>query len=403
LKAVGMDPERSRLILVLLAVNLFILPSLTFGYMEIDDFQLIQSSLAARDQGVFWRFVYARPVWILSYPLVSALSDTALAHRLAALLLVNGIVFFAYRLIGHYKAWPLVVLAIVFHPAFLFPISWIAQRSDLLLILFATLTFTHISRRRGILFLALSDLAKSPFVFHNLFYAFKAWKNRAPDSKFSQVAIFLSIAMMCGALFGMYHSYYSINIEAAEPVGLYNVTDRDFTALAFILVSRGFKIAEGLFLAFVPLPAFYQTVALPFAIPAYLVVWGTLAYSAWRTGVDNRCRSVQLLVMAALMAIPLALGTGLRVIPPTLFFLFIGLLTLVRPSRMCVAALSTLVALNLLGSVLNYRFSDTGCYDLANSNPGWDCRHRDVPIYSFGADRQQLVDQFVKWWIQGRS
>ena len=107
--------------------------------------------------------------------------------------------------------------------------------------------------------------------------------------------------------------------------------------------------------------------------------------------------------MAALMAIPLALGTGLRVIPPALFFLFIGLLTLVRPSRICVAALSALVTLNLLGSVLNYRFSDTGCYDLANSNPGLDCRHRDVPIYSFGADRQQWVDKFVKWWIQNRS
>ena len=398
-----MNSERSRLLLVLLAVNLFILPSLSFGYMEIDDFQLIQSSLATRDQGIFWRFLYARPVWVLSYPLVSALSDTALAHRLTALLLVNWIVFFAYRLIRHYKAWPLVILATVFHPAFLFPISWIAQRSDLLLILFAMLAFTHISRRRGMLFLALSDLAKSPFVFHNLFYAFRAWKNRASDSRFSRAAIFLAIAMMCGALFGMYHSYYLINIEAAEPVGLYNVTDRDFTALAFILVSRCFKIAEGLFLAFVPLPAFYQTTAFPFAIPAYLASWGALAYSAWRTGVEDSCRSIPLLAMAALMAIPLALGTGLRVIPPALFFLFIGLLTLVRPSRMCVAALSALVTLNLLGSVLNYRFSDTGCYDLANSNPGLDCGHRDVPIYSFGADRQQWVDKFVKGWIQNRS
>jgi hypothetical protein len=398
-----MDTERSRLILVLFAVNLFILPSLTFGYMEIDDFQLIQSSLATRDQGIFWRFIYARPVWVLSYPLVSALSDTALAHRLAALLLVNWIVFLAYRLIGHYKTWPLVVLAIVFHPAFLFPISWIAQRSDLLLILFATLALTHVSRRRGMLFLALSDFAKSPFVFHNLFFAFKAWKDRASNPKFSQTTILLAIVMMCGALFGTYHSYYLINLEAAEPVGLYNVTDRDFTALAFILVSRAFKIAEGLFLAFVPLPAFYQTFALPFAIPAYFALWGALAHCVWRTGVENKRLSIQLLAMAALMAVPFALGTGLRVIPPALFFLFIGLLTLVRPSRMCVAALSALVALNLLGSVLNYRFSDTGCYDLANSNPGWDCRHQDVPIYSFGADRQQLVDNFVKWWIQNRS
>jgi hypothetical protein len=168
-------------------------------------------------------------------------------------------------------------------------------------------------------------------------------------------------------------------------------------------VSRCFKIAEGLFLAFVPLPAFYQTIALPFAIPAYLMIWGTLAFSAWRTGVENSGRSISLLAMAALMAIPLALGTGLRVIPPALFFLFIGLLTLVRPSRICVAALSTLVALNLLGSVLNYRFSDTGCYDLTNSNPGSDCRHRDVPIYNFGDDRQQWVDKFVKSWIQNRS
>jgi hypothetical protein len=293
-----------------------------------------------------------------------------------------------------------VLLAIVFHPAFLFPISWIAQRSDLLLILFSTLALANLSQRRGLLFLALSDLAKSPFVFQNFLYAFNAWKNRASDTRFSWAAIAIAIAMMCGALFGMYQSYYLINIDAAEPVGLYNVTDRGFTASAFILASRSLKVLEGLFLGFVPVSAFYQTIALPVALPAYLLAWGALAFSAWRNGIEPSRRSVPMLAMAVLMAIPLAFGTGLRVIPPALFFLFLGLLTMVRPARVCVAALSTLVALNLLGSVLNYRFSDTGCYDLAAANPGWDCRHRDVPIYGFEADRQQMVDKFVKWWIQ---
>jgi hypothetical protein len=147
LKSVRLNQEFSWLVLVIFAVNIYIVPSLTFGYMAGDDYDLLNSA------GGFWRSHYARPVWVLSYPLVSLLSDSAWAHRLAALLLVNMILFFSYKLIRQYKPWPLVLLAIFFHPAFLFPISWIAQRIDLLLILFSILALLHISHWRGPLFL----------------------------------------------------------------------------------------------------------------------------------------------------------------------------------------------------------------------------------------------------------
>jgi hypothetical protein len=77
-------------------------------------------------------------------------------------------------------------------------------------------------------------------------------------------------------------------------------------------------------------------------------------------------------------------------------------LPMIRPSRICTVALSVVVAMNLLGGVLNYRFSDTGCYDLTISDPVQNCRGRDVPITEFGDDRQELIEKFVRWWNQQR-
>ena len=61
-------------------------------------------------------------------------------------------------------------MAAFLHPSFIYPLTWIAQRNDLLLIIFAVLALANIDRRRGLAYLALSDMAKTPFGFHNLLF-----------------------------------------------------------------------------------------------------------------------------------------------------------------------------------------------------------------------------------------
>lgn len=390
--------ERLWLLLVFGAVNLYVLPSLSFGYMAVDDYELLNSSLFERQEGIFWRHLYARPVWVLTYPLVSLISDSAFAHRLTALLLLNVVVYFSYRLIRGNALWPLILLAIFFHPAFLYPISWISQRNDLLLILFVALTLVYVSQRRGLLFLAVSDLCKGPFVFHNLPYAYLAWRQRSSwGSGFAWTAAAGALLLMVGVLYGIYLNYYVLNVQADTVHGLYNLSDRGAAAWAFVLVSRGLKLVEGLFLAFVPFPAFYDTPFLPPALAVYVLAWGALAYAAWRPGLEIAERSIRLLVLTFFMAIPLAFGTGVRVISPALIFLFLGLLSMLRPSRLVAAALALVVAANLSGAALNYHFSNTGCYDLTIPDPAETCRFREAPIYAFNRDRQRLVDDFVLW------
>jgi len=379
-------------------VNAFVLPSLGFGFIAGDDDSLMTGSLATRDTGVFWRFLLSRPVWVLSYPAVSLVSDSIVAQRIASLALWNACLVAGWRLVRGDARAPLVLLAIALHPGCLFPLLWIAQRNDLLLILFTALMALNASRPRGLVYAALSLLSKSPFVFQGAVYAAWLWVGRASRPRFAAAAALAMLALAGAALVPMYSAYYAFGQE--DPIGLYQIADRDPASIAFVAAARAAKLVESAVYAFVPLPAFHGSALLPLAVVAYAFGWGALLVEARRGGLARREHSLRLLALAAAMALPLAFGTGLRVVPPLVFFAYLGLLPLPRASRLGVAALTLITVSHAAGSLLNYRFSDTGCHDLARQAGSPACGHREAPIYRFQYDRQAIVDDWVRRWLE---
>lgn len=391
-----------RLALVLALLNAYALPTLGFGLIAGDDDQLLRASLAAPEPGVFWRFLPARPVWVLSYPLVGLVSDAVWAQRLASLALWNACAWIGWRWLRGDPRGPLVLLAVFLHPALLFPLAWIAQRSDLLLILFAALALEHAARPRGLVYLALSLLAKGPFVLHAPLFALWLKRDRAASRVWVGAASAAALALAGAVLLALWQAYYAVARDAADPVGLYQIAERDAAALAFVAASRAAKLVEGAALALAPLPAYYGTPWLVPAALAYAFGWGALAFEALRGGLAWRGAPGRRLALAAAMTLPLAFGTGLRVLPPLVFPLYLGLLPALRFSRLGVAALGLVVAAHAGGALLNYRFSDTGCHDPANA-PADSCAPREVPIYRFAAERQQRVDALVRAWRDARA
>ena len=65
-------------------------PSLWFGIVWIDDFEIMRASLwqpRPPEESLFWRFFYWRPVTILSFSLTAGISETIFAQRLVSLAL----------------------------------------------------------------------------------------------------------------------------------------------------------------------------------------------------------------------------------------------------------------------------------------------------------------------------
>lgn len=340
---------------------------------------------------------------MLSYPLASLFGDGVLVQRLASLALANACVAAGWRLVRGDPRAPLLLVAIVAHPAFLFPLFWIAQRSDLLLILFAALVLPNLARARGLAYLALSLLSKGPFALHGAVYAWWSWRGEALPGRGGRVAAVAALALSAAVLAALLGSYYALAAGAAEPSGLYQLGERDLGAWLFVAAARAAKVAEGVALAIAPLPAFHGTPQLPIAAATYALGWGAFAAGAWRVGLEPTPATRRMLAFAAAMALPLAFATGVRVVAPLAFFGTLGLGALARPTRLGIAGLALVAATHVAGSLHNYRFSDTGCHDPVAEAGAPHCGPRDVPAYRFADERQKLVDAFVRRWIDRRS
>lgn len=149
----------------------------------------------------------------------------------------------------------LFLVAALCHPGFLWAVTWISQRSDLLLLLCLCLSLSSLERGSSgavgpgsIVWLTLASASKSPFLFQNLAFAVVYAQKR--QYGFAAVSV---ISMGIFLYFG-YATYYATAV-AGGGHGLFLLESGSDGYFAIITLFRSIKILEGVFYTFVPLSA----------------------------------------------------------------------------------------------------------------------------------------------------
>lgn len=164
-----------------LSVLLF-MPSLTWGFNS-DDYWLVPISVSDFLKNPFAN--YGRPVWTLSYALVPV---SPFAQHGLSLVLYAVIGCLLVRLLSLLRASlpaTIFMFGFLIHPAAIYSVTWIAQRNDLLVIMFSLLAYTNYCVRtpdtpphRILVWQVLASASKTPFIFHNLVYVVRFLKEK---------------------------------------------------------------------------------------------------------------------------------------------------------------------------------------------------------------------------------
>lgn len=168
-------PESVLVVLVILIYG----DTLAYGYIW-DDHMLVQldpdEALARSFEGL-----HVRPVWYLSYVLSQRLVASAAFEHFLNLAMFALAVVLAYRLarwmLGRRRAAWAVTLVWALLPWNAYPVTWIAQRNDLLIFVFGLAALLALHHRRYVLAwiaLALALFSKVTLAFVPLFFIWRA-------------------------------------------------------------------------------------------------------------------------------------------------------------------------------------------------------------------------------------
>lgn len=227
-------------------------PTLSFGY-HADDFGLVRSSFGQWVKDPLTQ--HGRPVWSLSYLLINMLTDSSFVHHFVNISLFAIIAHLGMKLTYRYKMRQVarfVLLAALSHPSFVWPVTWIANRNDLLLLVFVFTGLNTPCQWCKLITYGLSGLAKSPFVFHNVLFSTNFIKTRRPAMILGGI---LLIALIPFTLYATYQSYFSVN-QAAGKAGLYLLSNDSSGYWLMFVAFRAIKILEAIVYVFVPFSAY---------------------------------------------------------------------------------------------------------------------------------------------------
>ncbi len=335
---------------------------------------------------------FFRPLWHISYPVVSLVSTGAFLHRLVGLVFFNICIVLSHRALNGTKHAALTVVALFLHPTLVYPVTWIAQRNDLILTTFLLLAWLnlHNPRRAGI-FSILANLAKSPFVFHSFPVAIYTLRRRR--IALSLVLLLTTLAIIAIDYFTQYQAMQS------RGVGLGAIHGGGLETLAFTVAARSVKALENLLLVFVPFPALYKT---PFLLPIAALYSAILLWIGWEFFHPSRLLSLyrnQRSLLAFLVAtwIPLAFAPGLRALMPIIPFCYILVARILSRHKLYRAAMLCLVVCNMIGALNIYGYTNTGAYDLGSEM----AFPKEVSSQLWVQDRQEIVDSFIRKVIGG--
>lgn len=378
-----------RPVLAVLLCTLFYAPSLNFGFYY-DDFWILRQSVGNADP-----MHLARPAWLLTTIGAAQISTDPFFQRLVSLICFDLLAVLGYQLLRKTAHPLLLLLVLLSHPWFVYPVTWISQRADLLWLLFVCLALMARSSITTAAWAILSLLAKTPFVLHGIVLAANA---RMKGERGAAWAILLGLAGVVVASYllvlGQHviaderaaGGFHSIKHAFSTPWGLYS-------AMALAGVA---KIGESIVLMFVPFPATYGTGTLGWLVSmGYLAGWAVAFRFIQATGVHRI--NMLWLGIGATAALSFIFTAQLRAIAPAGFFLLAALLAVLPSRRGTSVLLATLLALNLVSSFALYRATDTGCYDLDQAGAYETCREgMSLPYHAWTEFRHRKTDEIAE-------
>lgn len=358
---------------------------LDYGYIW-DDHLLVELSIADVIENLRGS-LHFRPIWYLSYSISGAMVESAVFEHAVNLGLFLLAVILAHRvaelfLDSSWRAFA-VTLVWILLPWNAYPVTWIAQRNDLLIYVFGLSALIALYRERYVtsaVLMTLAVLSKPTIAFLPLFFF---WKARTASRN--------GIAILLLALVVSYWSVALLNYAA------YFSPDDHLEAAATALRVMRFPLHWAEHLVTLALP-------LPFILGVshgglYLAgVIGLLAGGLRRDAVAQMAqgrRPLDVLMIALLVSIPTMVTPELRICGlESLFWLTLVAMLLKMPRKIvaipCFAALLTSYAIGL-GATKTI-------FDTRSDPPGVEGPERSLyPNDYYAARRQFLLDLARRW------
>lgn len=365
---VARSTDRTWPLLISGSLSAIWLPALGWGFTA-DDFQEVPLT---------WHQLLAdpfinegRPVETLSFVV---LPKDAFVQHACNVLLYFACLWALWRLCRRLQLTPwatLLALSSLFHPAFLWSVTWIAQRSDLLVILSLILALSTARPSLKLLWILLGSAAKTPFVIQNLVFALQFVRRRA------LVASLISLLSVPVFAFAGYTTYYATAVREGDAPIVTLVEAGPAVLIGFA------KMLEGVFLVFAPVPMFAVApwgpvvAAIPYAAFWYLVVRSIPRPQAlWADG--------WIPAITIALCIPFILASEVRVTAIATVPAFLTIAAAMRETPLARLAIVGLLALNLSGIALNYAAFRSDEYDIQAAPVAIDTSQ---PAYAYQAWR----------------
>jgi len=365
--------------------------SLSYGYLW-DDFVELQSDL---DHVLGRLKQHFRPVYYFSELFFNALFTEAYQHRTVNILLLAAAAYFAVRTSRNFGIphSPLIVTAIFLHPTFVYPATWISQRNDGFLLFFLFLALFNFDRARGWVYLLLSDLSKTPWVFQNLWYAIRKWPERGNRWAIAAIVIVIPLIVGQGLLF-----WDEVQSSGNSPIT--KLSGGSVSAVFILPLIWVAKVVEAILLIHVPIPAFYGSVSGSILLVIgliYLAAWVGIYVQAFRNLERNRA-SWHLLILALFMCVPFAANNDPRVFGPAIPFFYLFWASIGTRGKTRCMAFAIVATLNVAATALNYRISDTGIYHAPDAPDYTLCGVHEMqfPMERWRCDRSTITHEIVR-------
>ncbi len=370
----------------------FYAASLQYGYLWDDYFELDRSLSETLAQiGHHFRPMVYFSFYLTPDFLHHPAGQRAINHAMIAIIALTLTAIL--RKGGIRLPW-LFALVVLFQPTFVYAATWITMRVDCFVILFLLLTFLHMHGRWGLAFLLISDFSKAPFLLQNLWYAFVQWRAG------HRLRALIAVLVMAGILVSIVGFWLHTSSTATSPTTKLDVPPLQH--LVVIAAIRLAKLLEGIVLIHAPLFAFYMRDALfvlPLALAAMAVCWLAILVEIVRRRPKVPALAWHALALAVLSSAPFAINTDPRVLGPAIPFWFLFWILLAGDNRRMRMALVGLGLIGMLGSVLNYKLSDTGVYVTGDTSIDYTlCGAHElrIPAEQWRCDRSKIAGRIVE-------
>ena len=176
--------EKYYLIILFITSVLLMFDTIFYGFVS-DDFSLVSSDFREAISSSLG--VHFRPFWYLSYPLLNLISSSSYSHHIFNIVLFILSIYLAYKYINIKKTKLFSFISVLIWitlPWMVFPVTWISQRNDLLMIVFLLISLIQFEKQKtysSMVFLFFGFLSKVNCFLLPLYFIFKSFKKSKSD------------------------------------------------------------------------------------------------------------------------------------------------------------------------------------------------------------------------------